>query len=187
MNDEIAVTLEVASILEAAGIGYMLTGSVALNTYATPRMTRDIDFVGEIFLKDALRIAELFPPDRYYVAVEAAKEAVLHQSSFNLIHLSTFIKIDIMVRKREDYRLTEFARRQQTILDDQPVWVVSKEDLILSKLHWARDNSSTRQLNDVRNLLATGYDQDYVQQWVQKLNLTAMLTQALASQTPPPR
>ena len=180
MTEENAVTLEVASILENAGIGYMLTGSVALNFYANPRMTRDIDFVGEVVFKDIARISTLFPADQFYVSEEAVKEAVLHQSSFNVLHLGSFIKIDIMIRKREDYRLVEFGRRQKIDLEGTPIWIVSKEDLALSKLHWAKDSGSTRQLNDVRNLLATGCDMDYIIKWAQKLNLTAILTQASA-------
>ena len=56
------------------------------------------------------------------------------------------------------------------------MWIVSKEDLILSKLDWARDSQSQRQLADVENLLATGDDLNYLQIWSQKLNLTDMLT-----------
>jgi len=38
-------------------------------------------------------------------------------------------------------------------VDDQDLYVVSPEDLILSKLEWAKDSRSEVQLNDVRNLL----------------------------------
>lgn len=48
---------------------------------------------------------------------------------------------------------------------------MSKEDLIISKLDWARDSRSELQLRDVRNLLATGYDIRYVEEWAQKLGL----------------
>ena len=63
-----------------------------------------------------------------------------------------------MVRKREDDRLHEFTRRILLKVVDFEVWVVSKEDLILSKLHWARESQSERQLADVENLIATGCD-----------------------------
>ena len=53
----------------------MLTGSVALNCYAQPRMTRDIDLVVAFFLKDAERIQEILGTD-YYVSEHAAREAV---------------------------------------------------------------------------------------------------------------
>ena len=70
----------------------------------------------------------------------------------------------------------EEARRQRIEVAGHPLWIVSKEDLILSKLDWARESQSERQLSDVENLLATGADMEYLKTWSQKLNLTAMLT-----------
>jgi hypothetical protein len=88
-------------------------------------------------------------------------------------------KVDFMIRKREDYRLHEFTRRVRVRVEDFDLWVVSKEDLILSKLHWARESHSERQLADVENLIATGCDVDYLREWSAKLNLTDMLTRVL--------
>jgi hypothetical protein len=39
---------EVVLALEQRGIRYMISGSVALNAYSVPRMTRDIDIVIEL-------------------------------------------------------------------------------------------------------------------------------------------
>lgn len=110
---------------------------------------------------------------------EAARQAVLNQGSFNAIHEVTLIKVDFMVRKRADYRLHEFARRIRLKVADFELWVVSKEDLILSKLHWARESLSERQLADVENLLATECDLEYLKAWSARLNLTDMLTRVL--------
>ena len=175
MTEELRTLRDITERLEAADMNYMLTGSVALNCYAQPRMTRDIDLVVAFFLQDAARIEQVLGAD-YYVSPEAAREAVLHQSSFNAIHQESLIKVDILVRKNEEYRHHEFNRRARVRVDDFEVWVVSKEDLILSKLHWARDSLSDRQLADVENLIATGCDIDYLKQWSAELNLTDMLT-----------
>jgi hypothetical protein len=178
VTEELRLLHDIVSRLDAAEIDYMLTGSVALNCYAQPRMTRDIDLVVAFCLKDALQIQDILGPD-YYVLEDAAREAVAQQSSFNAIHQTTLIKVDFMVRKREDYRLHEFARRQRLKVANFEVWVVSKEDLILSKLHWARESQSERQLADVENLIATGCDADYLKTWSAALNLTDMLTRVL--------
>jgi hypothetical protein len=178
VTEELRLLHDIVSRLDAAEIDYMLTGSVALNCYAQPRMTRDIDLVVAFCLKDALQIQDILGPD-YYVLEDAAREAVAQQSSFNAIHQTTLIKVDFMVRKREDYRLHEFARRQRLKVANFEVWVVSKEDLILSKLHWARESQSERQLADVENLIATGCDTDYLKTWSAALNLTDMLTRVL--------
>jgi hypothetical protein len=52
LTEELEVLRIVAERLEPAGIPYMLTGSMAANYYAVPRMTRDIDLVVELSLVD---------------------------------------------------------------------------------------------------------------------------------------
>ena len=101
---------------------------------------------------------------------------MLHQSSFNAIHQGTLIKVDFMVRKDDEFRRHEFSRRVRLRVDVFDAWVVSKEDLILSKLEWARESISQRQLSDVQNLIASGCDTEYLKEWSVKLNLIDMLT-----------
>jgi hypothetical protein len=45
VTEELRLLHDIVSRLDSAEIDYMLTGSVALNCYAQPRMTRDIDLV----------------------------------------------------------------------------------------------------------------------------------------------
>jgi hypothetical protein len=180
LSEELTVLIEVALRLEKAGMHYMLTGSMAMNLYATPRMTRDLDFVVAIAPGMVSQLAIIFPEEEYYLSAEAATDAVKRSSCFNIIHLKTMMKIDVMVRKNEEFRMLEFTRRQRHNVSGEMIWVVSKEDLILSKLEWSLESESTRQIEDVKNLLATGCDQNYINQWAQKLQLTNILTRATA-------
>ena len=43
--NEIDIVRDISQRFEQVGIPYMLTGSMAMNYYAQPRMTRDIDMV----------------------------------------------------------------------------------------------------------------------------------------------
>jgi hypothetical protein len=56
------------------------------------------------------------------------------------------------------------------------LFIVAPEDLIISKLEWARESHSEVQLADVRNLLAgvEGLDQDYLRHWVNCLDLGSL-------------
>lgn len=45
LKTELDILRDVSQRLDSAGIAFMVTGSVALNYYAQPRMTRDIDVV----------------------------------------------------------------------------------------------------------------------------------------------
>ena len=139
----------------------MVTGSVAMNFYAQPRMTRDIDLVVALKLADAGTIMRLFDSD-YYLSLEAVTNAIQTRSIFNLIHHESVIKVDCIVLKGEPYRLEEFARRKEITLGDFRTWIVSREDLILSKLFWAKDSRSEVQLQDVRGLLTMDCEMEYL-------------------------
>lgn len=178
MLNEADIVRDVSIRLTEAGIPYMLTGSLAMNYYAMPRMTRDVDFVVELGLPEVDKIVSSFLPN-YYLEREAVVRAVSHERSFNLIHNEAFIKVDCIIRKAAEYRRHEFNRRRQVEINGINVWLVSKEDLILSKLSWARDSHSELQLRDVRNLLATGYDVEYLELWTRRLELESLLKECL--------
>lgn len=176
---ELDILRDVSLRLTSAGIAFMLTGSVAMNYYAQPRMTRDIDLVVALNASDAGTIVRLFEPD-YYVSPESVADAISRRSVFNLIHHESVIKVDCIVLKDEAFRQEEFARRREITLIDFRTWIVSREDLILSKLFWAKDSGSELQLRDVRNLLAPDCDMDYVESRAVMLGVRDLLGEALA-------
>jgi hypothetical protein len=173
MQSEVDIIRDVSRRLDSAGIGHMLTGSMAMNYYAEPRMTRDIDIVVALQAADAERVVKLFDPD-YYVSREAVAQSIAHQSLFNLIHNESVIKVGCIVRKQTNYRLNEFNRRQRIKIQDFETWIVSKEDLILSKLFWAKGSHSELQLRDAKSLIASGCDRPYIEQWTAELGLTSL-------------
>ena len=171
---ELAVLSDVTARLESAGFEYMLTGSVAMNYYSQPRMTRDIDIVVSLVGRDAGTIVKIFEGD-YYVSADAVADATKQRSMFNIVHLESVVKVDIIVRKESEYRRLEFERRQRIRVGEDEFWIVSKEDLILSKLCWALDSRSELQLGDVRNLLSTNPDLDYLNKWSFVLDVDQLL------------
>jgi len=176
--NEIDIVRDISRRFEQAGIAYMLTGSMAMNYYAQPRMTRDIDVVIAIGPEDVGHVAALFRPD-YYVSEENIRESLAHESIFNLIHQESVIKVDCIIRQSSDYRRVEFERRERISILDFTTFIVSKEDLIISKLFWAKNSHSEIQLADVQNLLSTGYDADYLQHWTGELGLDNLLNECL--------
>jgi hypothetical protein len=170
MQNELDIVRDVSARLEKGGLAYMLTGSMAMNYYAQPRMTRDIDLVVALTAQDTDKVVHLFTPD-YYVSREAVSSSIAHGSLFNLIHQESIIKVDCIVRKNTPYRRAEFERRQRISIEDFSTWIASKEDLIISKLWWAKDSHSEQQLRDVKNLAGTGCDRDYIEYWTKELGL----------------
>jgi nucleotidyltransferase DUF2204 len=179
MSEELEVLKIVAQQLRGAGIAYMVTGSVAMNHYAVPRMTRDIDLVVEMSAADVDRVCDLFKDD-FYVDRQAVHHAVEIPATFNMIHTALVVKVDIVVRNDTEYRRTEFARRRRLTVEGQELFVVAPEDLILSKLEWARESRSAVQLADVRNLAesVTDLECDYLTEWMERLGLSALYREA---------
>lgn len=173
VQNELDIMRDVSRRLDSAGIAYMLTGSMAMNYYAHPRMTRDIDLVVALTPADTDRVVALFEAD-YYISRDAVLNSIAEESIFNLIHNESVIKVDCIIRKNTAYRQVEFERRTRIEIESFSVWIASKEDLIISKLAWARDSHSEMQLGDVRNLALTGCDAGYIECWTQELGLLSL-------------
>ena len=75
MADELDTLFDVVARLESASIEYMITGSMAMAVYATPRMTRDVDIVVQLSPTDAISICTAFGGE-YYVDEEAVRRAI---------------------------------------------------------------------------------------------------------------
>jgi hypothetical protein len=173
MQNELDIVRDVSLRLEQGSLAYMLTGSMAMNYYAQPRMTRDIDLVVALTPQDIDKVVRLFTPD-YYVSRDAVSSSIAHESLFNLVHQESVIKVDCIIRKNTPYRRAEFERRQRITIEDFSTWIVSKEDLIISKLWWAKDSHSEQQLRDVKNLASTGCDRAYIERWTRDLELNTL-------------
>ena len=175
MSEELEVLKEVARRLDGIGIAYMITGSTAANFYAVPRMTRDIDIVVELSERDIGKFILAFEKD-HYLEPETVREAVKNKGMFNLIHDQYIIKVDFVVRKDTPYRRREFSRKKKISVDGENLYIVAPEDLILSKLVWAKDSKSEIQLRDVQNLLQSvkGLDRRYLARWGKQLGVDSL-------------
>lgn len=178
MTTELDVLNRVSEGLSAQSLPFMLTGSFALAYYATPRMTRDLDIVVALAAGDVESFLCTFSCD-FYIHPETVRAAIQNERLFNMMHLSSGIKVDLIVRKSSQYRLTEFARRQRVTLGSVLTWIVSREDLILSKLVWSLDSGSDLQLRDVRQLLAGPIDIDYLNRWAPVLGVETPLRELM--------
>ena len=161
----------ITEALEVNNISYMISGSIALNTYAVPRMTRDIDIVIDLLKSDIPRFCKIFE-NNYYIDTITVEEEVKRKGMFNVIDFKSGYKIDFIVRKNSEYRHLEFSRRVRSSVFGFDAWIVSIEDLIISKLIWIQELQSDRQINDIINLLESEkVDLDYVKYWCKKLSI----------------
>ncbi|MBN1184880.1 MAG: nucleotidyl transferase AbiEii/AbiGii toxin family protein [Bacteroidales bacterium] len=162
---------KITQLLEGNDFPYMVSGSQALNWYVNPRMTMDIDIVIELDMNNVDRFITLFL-DGFYINVDTVKKEAKYRGIFNLIDFETGYKIDFIVRKDAEYRINEFKRRIRIRYNEFEMWVVSPEDLIISKILWIQTYTSEKQMEDIKTLLLLEkLDFNYINKWCEKLNL----------------
>lgn len=152
-------------------IPYMLSGSVAMSLYTLPRSTRDYDFVVHLQKKDIPFLTQEFSKD-YYINEESIHDALRKKGMFNIIDHKSGYKTDFVLLKGEPFRLLEFSRRKRMKLMDMYIYVVTAEDLLISKLIWIQDLQSSIQKEDIKLLSkAENLDWDYLNKWIRDLKL----------------
>jgi hypothetical protein len=162
---------KIISFLNTNNIGYMLSGSVAMSVYILPRATRDFDFIVHLQEKDIAALADWFG-EGYYCDVDSIKDAVKNRGMFNIIDHASGFKADFMILKDETYRRTEFDRRVKGDFLGLPIYIVTAEDLLLSKLIWIQQVQSSLQMEDIKNLKELeALDMQYISNWIKNLNL----------------
>ncbi len=149
----------------------MLSGSVAMSIYVLPRATRDFDFVINLTKEKIPLLLENFKGE-YYCDEAAVRDAVKSESIFNIIDHKSGYKADFVILKTTPYRQEEFNRRIETDLFGIPLYIVSAEDLLISKLIWIQDMESDLQKEDIRSLAALNtLDMDYINKWINQLKI----------------
>jgi hypothetical protein len=172
----------VADLLGKAQVPYMLPGSYASSVHGTPRASQDIDIVIAPTQPQLSVLLKLLPDTEYYVSNEAALDAFVRESQFNVIDFATGWKVDFIIRRGREFSRTEFERRRLLELDGLALYVASPEDVLVAKLEWAKLGASSRQIEDAAGIVRLQggqLDTIYVQRWVDSLGLQEQWAAAL--------
>lgn len=178
LDEQHALLKIVIERLEHCGIPYMVAGSVAANSYMTPRATNDVDIVIKIGEDDIDKLIAAFGEDFYINSREAIQDSLKRSYPFNAIYLATAAKVDFVPLKPEPFSQTEFSRRHLIVVRDENVWFVTAEDYIISKLRTYATTKSDFQLADLRNVLGMQMerlDWNYVWAWSERFSLRSEL------------
>ena len=186
LAEPIAVTLLVTAAFERLDVPYFIGGSLASALHGTTRSTLDVDLVVELQTEQVKPLVELLHQD-FYIDESMIQEAILHQGSFNLIHLASMFKVDVFITKQRGFDQMRFQRRELLVVTNEPerkAYITSAEDIILAKLEWYRlgNEVSDRQWRDILGVLkvqAGRLDLDYLDRWAAELAVADLLQRAL--------
>jgi hypothetical protein len=161
--------------LDRLGISYLVTGSVAAMAYGEPRLTNDIDIVAAITDRHIAGLIAAFPPEEFYISEEMIRDAIRHHLQFNIIHPSSGLKIDIILRKDTPFDDSRFSRiRRIRPAESYTASFAAPEDIIIMKMQYYRDGGSEKHLRDIAGILKVSLhevNKSYIADWARRLGL----------------
>ena len=165
---------KIRAALEHAGIPYFVSGSFASSAHGVPRSTNDIDIVVAPTPSQLRALLDQFPPADFARDDDDAFDALKRRSQFQIIEYASMWKIDFMVRQDTPFDASRFARRRLVDIAGVRLQTASAEDILITKLWWAKLGESDRQIRDAAGIIqvqAENLDIDYVEKWVAALEL----------------
>ena len=178
----------VTGALDALGVPYFVTGSMATIAYGEPRFTRDIDVVVRLKKQDIDRLRSHFPEAEYYFDPEVAGEAIERSGQFNILHPRSGLKIDVMVASSSEFDESRFSRaRTLPTGPSSEVVFASPEDVIIKKLDYYRQGESDKHLRDIAGVvkvMGDELDRGYIERWARRLGLESLWRQVVERSAP---
>lgn len=172
MNQTEALT-QFISNLNSLRVPYMVTGAYAVSYFGLPRATHDLDIVVEIKLTDLDKICRKFAKE-YIVDKGMAENAVRYSTHFSIVHAKGDIKIDFWVLKDKASERARFERRKKISLFSRSTYIISAEDMVLTKLEWFKRSKNTKHLDDAIGIIkvqAGKLDKHYITRNLEKFGI----------------
>jgi len=169
----------VIDALEAAGVTYMLGGSLALTAWGEARSTQDVDLVVELLPVNMERLSRELEQRDMLVPVDTMQqwlEETRADIPINAIHMRSIFKAEFFLLKPND-ALRQQAIKRRRLTDLGPplgkVYVHSPEDLILYKVRFYNTGYQTKHVRDIASILLSQgetLDMAYIDAWVRRMN-----------------
>lgn len=184
-KESLDVLREACAVFRTMGIAHALGGSMASSLYGVPRQTQDGDILAEPFGGREEEFESHFG-DAYYVNIESIRDAIRERANFSVLNLHVGFKIDVLIQDERPFDYEALRRRVEQPLSETPddvVWVLTPEDVILSKLDLYRISaeSSQQQWTDILGVLRVQgerLDETYLEHWANELSLNDLLCKA---------
>jgi hypothetical protein len=172
--------------LEAAGVPYMIVGSLSSNYYGVPRSTRDADFVIDLPGKGIKGLLDQLGPT-FQLDPQMSFEAITGTLRYKLSVVGTAFEVELFLLGNDAHDQTRFGRRRRVAFFGRQACIPSPEDVVVTKLRWSLQEGRSKDRDDVRNVLAVqsaNVDWDYIHHWCQEHGTLDLLGEIRASLPP---
>ena len=164
----------ILSVLEKAGIDYMIGGAVAVWPWGEPRSTQDIDIVIHLGMEQINALSKELEKIEIYLPSDIILDNLNETRidlPINAIHGASGYKAEMfLIREDDELRKTAFQRRVKVDFGSEigEVFIHSPEDLIIYKMLYYSLSQQTKHIRDIGSIIkARGneLDYEYIQKW----------------------
>jgi hypothetical protein len=171
--------------ITAAGISYLVTGSLASTVYSFPRSSKDADFVLEMEGRHPDEIMRHLGPEfqlddqMSFESITGTKRWIVSVPSLDFFDLELFILSDDAFHKER------FQRRRMIrhSLLKSDVYLPTAEDVIVQKVRWGRPKDR-QDVIDVMTVQSDALDWPYIESWCDRHGTRALMEELKAAVPP---
>lgn len=182
------VAARVVAAFEKLGVDYLLAGAFSSNFHGIPRSTKDADFVAILSGKMGALEKELGAAFEFDQQPSFEVVTGIYREKIRVPGLA--FEIEIFHLSNDAHDQSRFTRRRR-VLDEligREICVATAEDVIITKLRWAKIAKRAKDTEDVRDVIAVQGDEaldwNYIHRWCD-LHGTRPLRDEIRASIPP--
>jgi hypothetical protein len=159
--------LRVIRAFQQLNISYVTVGSFAANVYMDPRSTKDADFVLEMEKTNLSELVAAIGSD-FVLDPQMSMESVTLTTRYKLTHRQAVFEIELFGLSSDAHDQERFKRRTMREVNGIPVYILTAEDVIITKLRWAVRSRRKKDREDAQNVIAGqagNLDLPYIRSW----------------------
>jgi hypothetical protein len=163
MTDSLAIATLVIAALNRSAVPHVVVGSFARNFHAFPRSTKDADIVLAVDPPGLDRFEAELGED-FSLDPQTTFETNTGTFRHTLVHRETEFKTELFLLSPDAFDQERFRRRQAFQFGGTPSFVLTAEDVIVTKLRWLRP----KDVEDIRDVIAVkdpALDWNYIHHW----------------------
>jgi hypothetical protein len=159
----------------------MITGAYAVSYYGMPRATHDLDVVIDISHTDVDRIYKELKKT-CEIDKDMVENAAMYRTHFSIIYSKGDLRADLWVLKDKPVENTKFERMRKVSLFGVQTFIISPEDILLTKLDWYNRSKNTKHMDDAVGIIRVQgkkLDAAYIKKMLVKLDIEKYWGQAV--------